>query len=282
MRSLIIHIFTDNDLREILFICRKIYVNIIVVIKVKKYKWLVLNLFCILVAVLSLTFGILTKDQPYTAIFSIPIIVCVFLAAFFLFKFHETHYSKNSFNHKKKVMKEKIKNYNSITIKPEDLFYYLNRKLIGGEEVLIEYNNALYFVGRQIYTKFYERNKSKAESYYSLDRHRYGTYSELINNLEKTGVPINDLDSLKIVALEGKKPKIIEKKRDFSKAKKHSFLPTMSIVGIVSGLIILCTNFGLNNNAEKLMCICIGAFLMLVGCICLIVLINKIKKETLV
>lgn len=248
----------------------------------KKYIWLLLNLFCILVAVLSSIFGILTKDQPYTAIFSIPIIVCLFLAAIFLYKFHESYYSKNSFNHKKKVMKEKIKNYNSITIKPEDLFYYLNRKLIGGEEVLIEYNDAIYFVGRQIYTKFYERNKRKAESFYSLDRHRYGTYSELINNLEKTGVPINDLDSVKIVALEGKQPKIIEQKRDFSKAKKHSFLSIMSIPAIGIGLCVFCINFGVKDIAEKIMSICIGAFLMLVGCICLIVLINKIKKETLV
>lgn len=248
----------------------------------KKYKWLILNFISIFVVIVSLILGVLTKDEPYTVVFAIPIIVCLFLAAFFLFKFHEAHYSKNTFNHKKKIMKEKAKKYKSIFIKPNDLYYYLNRKLIGGEEVLIKYNDTLYFIGRQVYIKYVEPKKSKAESFYSIDRHRYDTYSELVDNLAKKGIHINELEFIEIIALEGREPELIDKKRDFSKQKEHKFLSLFSIIGISLGFIILCVNFGLSDAIEKKVCLILGLTLLLTGVVFSIVLINKIKDETII
>lgn len=248
----------------------------------KKYKWLVFSVLCILIVIISFILGFKTKDESYTALFAIPIIICLFLAACFLFKFHEDHYTDNSFEHKKKLIKNKIDSFESIFIKSEELYYFLNRKIIGGEEVLIKHNDNIHFISRQVYAKAVSRYKRKYTSFYSFDCERYGSYIKLKDDMIKKGIIIDDISLVEIVALEGKKPFQLKEKHDFSKIKIISPLYSISLIGIVVGIIFIFISSGFKDQKDVIESLIFGISTFIIGIICLIITFRKIKKETLV
>ena len=149
--------------------------------------------------------------------------------------------------------------------------------MIGGEEVAIRYKEKIYFLARQIYSS---GGRKGVSTFFAFDETKYESYEEMVNSNEILGIPLKELKQIEIVALEGKRPCSLKVKRDFEKAKMHTPLTTMALLGITFGLILVACGLVGSGPNDLLYGLIGGGIGIVVGVISWIVVVIMIKKES--
>ena len=187
------------------------------------------------------------------------------------------YYTKDRYSSILDKLKDRYDSSKSISVPVSDLIYYLNGKYLGGDTLLIKYNDNFCILERQVFSN---QEKKIFSSIYNLNENFFGgNFDKLLCEPIFDGVALIELDTVEIALINNKYPLPIKEKRIYENVKPHQVLMGGSIILLIFGTLFMFLSFAVD---DWYVAISFGGIMLIVGIIMMIILSNKIKKESLV
>ena len=165
----------------------------------------------------------------------------------------------------------------SIFVPISDLIYYLNKKYLGGDSIMIKHNNEYCILERQVFS---DHKKKIFSSIYNLNEKCFGdNFDKLLCEPIFNGTALIELDTVELVLKNKKYPLPLKEKRIYENVKPHTILMSSSILMIIFGVLFLTFSFTVD---DWYLSIIFGGSLLFIGIILMVILVKKIKSESLV
>jgi len=186
-------------------------------------------------------------------------------------------YSKERYDKLRNKYKVKYNSDKSIYVKISDLIYYVNIKYLGGDRIVLKYNDEFHIIERQI---FNDRKEKKFLSIYNLNDNVFGNnFDKLLCETIFDGKALIELEQIEVVLVNNKYPKELIIKRLYDNVKPHSALMSWSIVLLIFGVLFSLLSFIVDDWYTSL---AFGGGMIVIGSVLMIILSRKIKSESLI
>ena len=186
-------------------------------------------------------------------------------------------YSKDRYDKIRNKYKLQYDSTKSIYVNINELIYYVNIKYLGGDRIVVKYNDEFHIIERQVFS---DHEKKKFVSIYNLDENLCGvSFDKLLCEPIFDGKALIEMEQIEVVLANDKYPEKLKIKRLYDNVKPHTGLMSWSIILLIFGVMFLFISFTVD---DWYIAVAFGGGMIVLGSILMIILSKKIKSESLV
>lgn len=186
-------------------------------------------------------------------------------------------YSKDRYEKIRNKYKLQYDSTKSIYVNINELIYYVNIKYLGGDRIVVKYNDEFHIIERQVFS---DHEKKKFVSIYNLDENLCGvSFDKLLCEPIFDGEALIGIEQIEVVLANDKYPEKLKIKRLYDNVKPHTGLMSWSIILLIFGVMFLFISFTVDDWYTA---VAFGGGMIVLGSILMIILSKKIKSESLV
>ena len=222
----------------------------------------------------------LTPKEEYIWDGGFYVILCIvfpIIALFGLTNIITNYYTKERYDSLINKHKKTYDPSKSIYVSISDLIYYLNIHYLGGDTLVIKSEESFYILERQVFS---DQSKKKFTSIYNLNHNYCGNnFDKVLTATEINGIALIEFEEVEVVLMNNKYPSKLAVKRLYDNVKPHPNLMMWSIILLIFGVMFTLLSIGQKDWYSFIIC---GGIMLIIGIILLLVLIDKIKKESVI
>lgn len=186
-------------------------------------------------------------------------------------------YTKDRYDKIRNNYKLKYDSNKSMYVNISELIYYVNLKYLGGDRIVVKYNDEFHIIERQVFS---DHEKKKFVSIYNLDENLCGvSFDKLLCEPIFDGRALIEMEQIEVALVNEKYPQKLKNKRIYDNVKPHTGLMSWSIILLIFGVLFLFISFTVDDWYTAL---AFSGGMIVVGSILMAILVHKIKEESLI